>query len=646
MTELFAPSHLLYLLYGVVVGLTVGILPGLGGIAGLSLVLPFVFGMEPMDALAMMVGLTSVTSTSDTFPSVLMGVPGTAAAQATVVDGFPLAKQGQAARALSAAFTASLFGGVFGAVVLTGAVFAAKPIILSIGFGEQLMLVVLALTMVGMLTGESALKGLTACGIGLLIGAIGTAHVTGRMRMAFDSLYLTDGVPLVVVGLGIFAVPEIVDLLCRRTTISQTGGLGAGWMEGVRDAIRHWWIVLRCSGIGCLVGALPGLGGSVVDWIAYGHVAQTSRDRENFGKGDIRGVLAPESANNAKEGGALIPTLLFGIPGSGSMAVLLGGLILVGIEPGPNMVDEHLGLTFTVIWSIALANVFGTIFCIALAKPIALLTTIRYTLIAPFMLGIIFFAAFQASRDWGDLVALLAVGTLGVYMKRFGWSRPALLIGYVLSDKVEDAVYQTVQAYGFSFLERPIVIGLVLFVAFSIVMALRSKRRASIEGKPEHVPTRRTPQMIFWAILLLLPAWALIDAIGRPFSMTIYPITAAVATLVPLLLVGGRLAVQRGPHVLFYDSTHEADAAGGSRAELYLLWLIALLALSALIGFVFAVAAFIFVTLRWSARTSVAWSAIGAAVFVALLAALGKALVLEYPQGLLQVYMPMPGLFF
>jgi hypothetical protein len=152
--------------------------------------------------------------------------------------------------------------------------------------------------------------------------------------------------------------------------------------------------------------------------------------------------------------------------------------------------------------------------------------------------------------------------------------------------------------------------------------------------------------MIFWAILLLLPAWALIDAIGRPFSMTIYPITAAVATLVPLLLVGGRLAVQRGPHVLFYDSTHEADAAGGSRAELYLLWLIALLALSALIGFVFAVAAFIFVTLRWSARTSVAWSAVGAAVFVALLAALGKALVLEYPQGLLQVYMPMPGLFF
>jgi hypothetical protein len=357
-------------------------------------------------------------------------------------------------------------------------------------------------------------------------------------------------------------------------------------------------------------------------------------------------VLAPESANNAKEGGALIPTLLFGIPGSGSMAVLLGGLILVGLEPGPNMVDEHLGLTFTVIWSIALANVFGTIICIALAKPIALLTTIRYTLIAPFMLGIIFFAAFQASRDWGDLAALLVVGTLGVYMKRFGWSRPALLIGYVLSDKVEDAVYQTVQAYGFSFLERPIVIGLILFVAFSIVMALRSKRRSSIEGKPEHVPVYRAPQLVFWAVLLLLPAWALFDAIGRPFSMTIYPITAAVATLVPLLLVGGALAVQRGPHVLFYDATQEADAAGSGRAELYILWLVALLALSALIGFVLAVAVFIFVTLRWSARTSVAWSAAGAAVFVALLAALGKALVLEYPQGLLQAYVPMPGIFF
>ena len=139
--------------------------------------------------------------------------------------------------------------------------------------------------------------------------------------MTFDSGYLSDGIPIVIVGLGMFALPEIVDLLRRNTSISETGTLGQGWLQGLKDAIRHKWIVIRCSVIGCIVGALPGLGGSVVDWIAYGHVIQTTKDRDEFGKGDIRGVLAPESANNAKEGGALIPTLLFGIPGSGSMAI-------------------------------------------------------------------------------------------------------------------------------------------------------------------------------------------------------------------------------------------------------------------------------------------------------------------------------------
>ncbi|MEX2643981.1 MAG: tripartite tricarboxylate transporter permease, partial [Acetobacterales bacterium] len=334
LANLLTIEHFLYLSLGTLLGLTVGLLPGLGGIAGLSLVLPFVFGVEPTKALALMIGLLAPTTTSDTFPAVLMGIPGTSGSQATVMDGFPLAKRGEGARALGAAFAASLAGGLFGALVLTLSVFAARPIILSIGFGEQMMLVVFALSMIGMLTGTNALKGLATCGVGLLVGSIGSAPGNGELRLAWDTTYLSDGIPLVIVGLGMFAVPEIVDLLRRHGTISQTSELGRGWMHGLRDTIRHWWIVLRCATIGVLVGALPGLGGSVVDWIAYGHVVQTSKDRSGFGSGDIRGVIAPESANNAKDGGALIPTLLFGIPGSGSMALLLGGFILIGIEPG------------------------------------------------------------------------------------------------------------------------------------------------------------------------------------------------------------------------------------------------------------------------------------------------------------------------
>ena len=643
--QLLSGQHLLFLVIGVALGLTVGILPGLGGIAGLSLVLPFIYGTDPGAALAMMIGLTSVTATSDTFPSVLMGIPGTASSQATVLDGFPLSKQGQAARALGAAFTASLIGGVFGAIVLTGAIFVAKPIILSIGFGEQLMLVLLALTMVGMLTGESPAKGLASCGLGLLIGAIGTAFTTAEMRMAFDNLYLTDGVPLVIVGLGMFAVPEIVDLLRRQRTISETGVLGAGWMQGLRDAIAHKWIVLRCSGIGCLIGALPGLGGSVIDWIAYGHIKQISKDKSQFGHGDIRGVIAPESANNAKEGGALIPTLLFGIPGSGSMALLLGGLILIGVEPGPGMVDEHLDLSFVIIWSIAVANLFGAGACLVLAQPISKLTTIRYALIAPFMFAIIFFAAFQATRDWGDMIGLIVLGTLGVYMKRFGWSRPALLIGFVLSKKVEDAVYQTVQAYGFSFLDRPIVLILLALVVLSVIAALRAKSHGPDPRQVAvHTTENRGPQIAFLLVVSLLPIWAIVDTAPRVFSMWVYPVTAAVVTFVPLAVIGARLVFGREPHVVFFDSERDRESALPDRPSNvhYLLWLLGLLVGAALIGFVFAIAAFIFIFLQVKARAPVVGSIIGTAAFVLLLAVLGNMLVLEYPAGLLQDYVPMP----
>ena len=640
--NLFSGGHIFHLILGVVIGLMVGLLPGLGGIAGMSLILPFIYGLEPASALGMMIGLTSVTATSDTFPSVLMGIPGTSASQATVVDGFPLAKKGEGARALGAAFSASLFGGIFGAVVLTGAIFAARPIILAIGFGEQLMLVVLALSMVAMLTGVSALKGLTGCGLGLLIGAIGAAPATAEVRLGLDTIYLSDGVPLVIIGLGMFAIPEIVDVLRHRKTISESGGLGKGWIEGLRDTLRHRWIVLRCAAIGCLVGALPGLGGTVVDWIAYSHVVQTSRDKENFGKGDIRGVLAPESANNAKEGGALIPTLLFGIPGSGSMALLLGGLVLIGIEPGPEMVESELELTFVVIWSIGLANIFGAGICLGLSKPIAKLTTIRYTLIAPFMLTIVFFAAYQASRDWGDLLSLFVFGTLGIFMKRFDWSRPALLIGFVLSDKVEASFYQTMQVYGFSFMRRPIVIVLLIITIVSIYFAVRGRTQSTEVTTREM--TDRKPQIIFWAILVAFTIIFFIDVSKLRFLGGFYPMVISGATLVLLLVIGVHLILRKQASKVIFDEEYQATgiARPAYSNSHYLGWLAMLLIGTALIGFVLSVVIFVFTFLRVKARTSYAGCTLGALAVLIILGVLGSALVLEFQHGLLQKILPLP----
>jgi putative tricarboxylic transport membrane protein len=635
LASMATPEHLMYLSLGTVLGMIVGILPGLGGIAGLSIILPFVFGMEDSHALSMMIGLLAPTVTSDTFPSVLMGIPGTAGSQATVVDGFPMAKRGEGARALGAAFTASLFGGVFGAVVLTGAVFAARPIILAMGFGEQLLLIVLALSMIGMLTGQSALKGLATCAVGLLIGSIGAAPSTGEFRLTFDLIYLSDGIPIVIVGLGMFAVPEIVDLLRRSGSISESGELGHGWVEGFKDAFRHKWIVVRCSIIGCIVGALPGLGGSVVDWIAYGHVVQTSKNRESFGTGDVRGVLAPESANNAKEGGALIPTLLFGIPGSGSMAILLGGFILVGVEPGIGMITENLDLTFVMIWSLALANVLGAVLCLLIANPVAKLTTIRYELLAPFMLMLIFFAAYQATRDWQDLLALLALGTLGIYMKRFAWSRPALLIGYFLAPRLEPKIYQAAQVYGWTFFERPIVIVLVVLTVLSIWAAWKySPNRGKVYSEDgAHQARNKNPQLLFGALFLAFAVYALIDSTGYAGFGKIFPI---IVSILAIILVGATLlaiASRSSADAVLHDDNVVVAPTATHSTLYFVAWIIGMLVLVAIAGFPFGCALFIFAFTTVHVEGGRVRNAILATGGVAFLGLMSHALTLRYPEG-------------
>ncbi|MCH2669715.1 MAG: tripartite tricarboxylate transporter permease, partial [Gammaproteobacteria bacterium] len=415
-------QHILHLVLGVMLGLAIGAFPGLGGIAGLSIMVPFLYGMDTVSALATLVGLVAVIPTSDTFTSILMGIPGSSASQATVLDGFPLAQKGEASRALSAAFSASLMGGIVGAIILTLFVQVARPLILTFGSAELFMLALLGLSMVGVLSGASLVKGISACGLGLILGSIGAAPATGEFRMTFGIDYFYDGLPLIIVGIGLFAFPEITELLRKNRPIAAGGLLAGKWFDGVRDVFKNWFLCLRCAGIGTLIGAIPGLGGSVVDWIAYGHVVQTAKDKSQFGKGDIRGVLAPESANNAKEGGGLVPTLLFGIPGSGAMAVFLGGMVLLGIEAGPAMVSTNLDLTYTIIWSLALANVIGAGSCIFLARPISRLTAIPFNLLAPFMIMVVSFAAFQATRQFMDLIALLGIGMLGIALKRFGWS--------------------------------------------------------------------------------------------------------------------------------------------------------------------------------------------------------------------------------
>jgi len=644
LVSLFDLEHFLFLFLGTMLGLVVGFLPGLGGIAGLSLLLPVVYGKDPTLMLPMMIGLLAVTNTSDTFPAVLMGIPGTSSAQATILDGFPLAQRGEAARALGAAFSASLLGGLFGAVVLTASIYLARPLILAVGFGEQLMLIILALTMVGMLTGASALKGVASCGLGLLIGSVGAAPATGEYRFAFGTIYLGDGVPLVILGLAMFAVPEMVDILRRRDRISTVRELGSGTLRGFAETLRHKWLVVRCSAIGTVIGALPGLGGSVTNWVAYGHVVQSTKDRDMLGKGDIRGVIGPESANNSDNGGALVPTLMFGIPGSGSMAVFLGGLVLIGVEPGIGMLERHLDLTFIIIWSLALANVMGAGICLFLAKPIARLTLIPFKVLAPFMIVIIYFAAFQASQDWADLAALFVLGVLAMYMKRFGWSRPALLIGFVLSTRLDAAVYQSVQVYGMSFLERGGVQIMLALIAVSVYLAVRFKplREPLTAGGP-HAAAGRTPQMIFLGVLTAFVGYTIFEMSRLSFLGRVFPLSVALITLV-LLVAAIVLSSRDRPSYVLHDSEREWTVADRPPFSAWHFqgWMLGLIGAIAVVGFVLGVFLYLCTFLRIKARVRWIPAVLGAAGAIFVLSLLSHLLVFDYPAGLLQQLVELP----
>ncbi len=651
---ILTPQSILYLIGGVLLGLSVGVFPGLGGIAGLSLVLPFIYGMDPVSGLSLMVGLVAVIPTSDTFASVLLGIPGSSASQATVLDGFPLSKNGQAARALAAAFVSSLFGGLFGAVLLTFFILIARPLVLAFGVPELLLLTILGFSMVGVLAGRSLLKGLIAVGLGMSIGAIGEAPAQGSSRMDFGYWYLQDGFSLVIVGLGIFAIPEIISLLRQNRAISKDAKLGAGWMDGIRDWWANKWLSLRCASIGVVVGVVPGLGGSVVDWISYGHTVQTTRDRSKFGKGEIRGVIGPESSNNAKEGGGLVPTLIFGIPGSGSMAVFIGGLILLGYQAGPQMIRNDLDITYTVVWSLALANVVGAGLCIFLSGGIARLTTIRFPLLVPFLFMVIAFAAFQSKQTLWDLGALVAIGLLGIFMRRFDWSRPAFLIGFVLADQAEVYTYQAAQIASIkqrtggleamlSYLFSPVGLVLIAIIVVSVWLGVRQSSVLHEDDPEDEHGTKRAPVLFTLFVALFLATVFTDSMMIDVFNDRVFPATVSGFALLGSLILLAQMRFAPESHTIFNDHEYHGDDAKAD-AGLWrsLAWFVSLLVLTALFGFVIALSLFFILFLRlreklpWKNILIMMTSGVGFLIFLA------GVLNRDFPPGLLQSLIELP----
>ena len=518
-----------FLIIGVLAGIFFGAVPGLSGLVGMAILLPFTFGVEPVAAFALLMGMYAVTTTSDTISSVMLGVPGTAGSQATILDGYPMAQKGEAARAFGAAFTCSAIGGILGALLLGLSLPLVRPLILSFASPEFFMLGVLGLTMVGTLSGGSMVKGLGAACLGILVSTIGFSPQGGIDRFSFDIVYLLDeGLPVIPIALGLFAVPEVIFLAIRHSAISHVpeSEVEHGMLQGIKDAFDNWWLVLRCSAIGMYVGILPGLGASIVDWVAYGHAVQSTPDRENFGKGDVRGVIAPESANNAMKGASLIPTVAFGIPGSATMAILLGAFLIQGITPGPSMLTDKLHITFSMMWTVVIANIICAGLLMIWSRQLAKVTFIRSELILPAIILFVFMGAWMSGSVMGDWYLFLILGLLGLIMRYAGWPRAPLVLGFVLGSIMETALHITLQKYSWDWVLRPISGIICALAILTVVLSATGfiKRRREKQNVPagEGAATGREAELQkftslpFAIFMLAVFGYAIFKAQGWP----------------------------------------------------------------------------------------------------------------------------------
>lgn len=488
LSMLFTAKVFLFMMIGILLGMFFGLVPGLSGLTGLGLLIPFAIGQPPEVAFAFLLGMLAVTTQTDTIPAVLIGVPGTAAAQATYLDGYPMAKRGEAGRALSASYLASILGTFVSVVIFILFLPVLRSLIDDFAAPEYFIMALLGLVMAGSLAGTSLLRGLSMAGLGLLISTIGFAENTGFPRYDFfEWTYLWDGVPIVPLVLGLFAVPEIVDLLMRRRSIAHGDIKSEGGIyDGISDTLRNWWLVVKCGTIGTLCGMIPGLGGLVAEWFAYGHAVQSAKDSSMFGKGDVRGVIAPECSTAAQKPGGVLPTVAFGIPGNAAMAILMGVFFIVGLKPGPDMLNSQLNVTFLMVWTVVLGNIIAAVICLALQRWMVLICYIRPTVLAPVILSFMVIGATLATKDFGDLIIFAIFGALGYIFKRADWPRVPLIIGIVLGDLTERFLFISVDAYGVSWLyQRPIVAFVALIILFILLLPLyRRYRRGKDQLKP------------------------------------------------------------------------------------------------------------------------------------------------------------------
>lgn len=463
--QIAQPGVLAAMAIALPIGLVVGLLPGLSGLSAFAFLIPFTFGMNPLIGLGFLLASYAAVSQGGSMTAILIGVPGEVPNAATVIDGYQLSKAGRAGEAIGAALMASALGGLFGCVLLLVLLPVMQPVILAFASPENFFVALAGIAFIAVLSAGAPVKGLIAGALGVYFSLFGYDPTEGipRFWLGFD--YMLDGVRLVPLALGLFAIPEVLALISTGKSIAQGPVDPVSFRQTVQGALavfRHLGTFFRSAAIGSVVGIMPGVGSSAATFVAYAAARSASKEPEKFGRGSIEGVIAPESSSNAKEGGALVPTLSLGIPGSASMALLLGAFLIFGLQPGPEFLAKNMDLALALAMICAIANVGSSILMFVLSKSLVYVTRIPGHVLAPILLVLVLIGAYAGENSVGDVAFVFIFGALGVAMERFGYNRPALLLGFVLGELLERNLEISLAAHGPLFFLRPISLTIII----------------------------------------------------------------------------------------------------------------------------------------------------------------------------------------
>ena len=475
-----ALPYLTALVFGTALGFVCGLVPGLGSRVGLILAIPLCGFWESYPAAIFLFSMHAVVHTSSSIPTIAFALPTSGADAATVLDGYPLARMGRAGEALGASLSASAIGGVLGALVFMLAVPVARPVVTSFGPPEFLLLSLMGISLVSAVSREGMLQGLCVGAIGVLCAMVGLSIRTGDPRLTFGLPELWDGLDLPALVAGLFIIPEMLtpsrfaddeaERSAKLTTVAEV-------LKGMAVALKYRATLLRSTFYGIVIGLMPGLGASISVWLSYGYAARTVKSEIPFGQGAIAGVVAPEAANNAKEGGAMIPTLFFGIPGSSSMAIMMAALALAGVSVGPRMLGVDIGLTYLLGGAVVAANLIAIPLFFLAVPWIVRFSALRRETIAPFAIVIGVTAALIHEPTLMTHVQLIFATALGLALKSANWPRAPFILGFVVGDLLETSSYQTAVIWGWSAAARPMTIALaVVLVGWVAYLLARRKK--------------------------------------------------------------------------------------------------------------------------------------------------------------------------